>query len=265
MAFYGSQEPWSPTVGGLQLYNSTSKIDKTSINFSMWKTTIRISIVPAIETGTDEAPRYDYKNAVNIWLTPQKAKTFAMILKNFKENPDKYSNYGVATSQAIITVDKSDTFGHPNRGPVISIRRVSEEGNVELSYSYECNIEGMSAIVGFNVNNPKSFTQDTELFQNVELDCIINQLEKYFDAMTNATAFSVVNQVYPYLDKIAAKLSVDLSGNIARKTNNNSGFFGGGTFGSGPSVGSTNQSVISTGVSQSYDASALKKLVEGAD
>lgn len=265
MAYYGAQEPWSPTVSGIALFNPTSKIDKTSINFSMWKSTIRISIIPAIESGTDEAPRYDFKNGVHIWLTPPKAKQFAQILRGFKEDPDTYDKFGVPTSQAIITVDKPSNFGHPDRGPVISIRRVSETGNVELSYSYECNIDGTSAIVGFNPSNPKAFTQDTKHFQNIEIDAIITQLEQYYLAMTNSMAFSVLNQLYPYLDRIAAKLAVDLSGNVRRSGNN--GFFGNGTqgFQSGPSVGSTNNSMITSSMSgQTYDASALRKMVEDA-
>lgn len=267
MAYYGAQEPWSPTVSGIALFNPTSKIDKTSINFSMWKSTIRISIIPAIESGTDEAPRYDFKNGVHIWLTPPKAKQFAQILRGFKDDPDTYDKFGVPTSQAIITVDKPDNFGHPGRGPVISIRRVSETGSVELSYSYECNIDGTSAIVGFNPANPKSFTQDTAHFQNVEIDAIITQLEQYYLAMTNATAFAVINQLYPYLDRMASKLAVDLSGNVRRSGSN--GFFGsgGGTsqgFQSGPSVGSTNNSVLASTSGQTYDASALRKMVEDA-
>lgn len=271
MAYYGAQEPWTPTVSGIALFNSTSKIDKTSINFSMWKGTIRVSIIPAIESGTDEAPRYDFKNGVHIWLTPPKAKQFAQILRGFKEDPDTYDKFGVPTSQAIITVDKPDNFGHPDRGPVISIRRVSETGTVELSYSYECNIDGTSAIVGFNPANPKSFKQDTEHFQNVEIDAIITQLEQYYLAMTNAFAFSVLNQMYPYLDRMAAKLAVDLSGSNIRRSSNG-GFFAGSNgltagsqgFQSGPSVGSTNQSVIANTSGQTYDASQLRKMVEGA-
>ena len=267
MAYFGAApEPWSPTVSGIALFNSTSKIDKTSISFSMWKSTIRVSIIPAIESGTDEAPRYDFKNAVHIWLTPPKAKQFAQILRGFKEDPDTYDNFGVPTSQAIITVDKPSTFGHPDRGPVISIRRVDESGNVELSYSYECNIDGTSAIVGFNPANPKSFKQDTEHFQNVEIDAIITQLEQYYLAMTNATAFSVLNQMYPYLDRIAAKLSVDLSGNVRR--GGGPGFFGNGnnqSFQSGPQVGAANTSAIANPSGQMYDASNLRKMVEGAE
>ena len=267
MAMYGGSEVWSPTVSGIALFNSTSKIDKTSIAFSMWKTTIRISIIPAIESGGDEAPRYDYKNGVHIWLTPSKAKQFAQILAGFKDDPDTYDNFGVATNQAIITIDKPDTFGHPDRGPVISIRRVSEEGKVELSYSYECNIDGTSAIVGFNTDKPTEFKQDSSHFHNVEIDAIITQLEQYYLAMTNAHAFSVVNQIYPYLDRIAAKIGVDLTGGSTR-TSGRGGFFGnnsGNAFGNGPSVGSSNQSILANQSTQSYDASALKKLVEDID
>jgi hypothetical protein len=68
-------------------------------------------------------------------------------------------------------------------------------------------------------------------------------------------------------------MAVDLSGNLHRQQRSN-GFFAGGnggmgvgdtTFGSGPAIGSANQSIIANPTNQTYDASALKKLVEGAD
>lgn len=262
MAYMTNVEPWSPTVWGFSLFNPTSKIDKTSISFSMWKTTIKIGITPAIETAGDETPRYDYKNAVNIFLTPLKAYRFAQILRNFKKNPDKYNTFGIPTPQAIITIEKPEMFNHPDGGPVISIRRVDDQGNVELSYSYECNKDALASIVGFNSSNPKSFTQDTELSQDTEIDCIITQLEQYYYAMTNCQSFAVLQQIFPYLDKIAAKIGVDLSGYNKR----NSGFFVNNTgFNSGPAIGNSNQSILSTNPTQTYDASQFKNLVDDSN
>lgn len=261
---YNTSEPWSPSVYGFSLYNPSSKIDKTSIGFSMWKTTMKISITPAIESAGDELPKYDFKNAVNIFLTPLKAYRFAQILKNFKINPDKYNTFGIPTPLSIITVEKAESFGHPDGGPVISIRRVDENGNVELAYSYECNKDALASIVGFNPSSPKSFTQDTELSQDSEIDCIITQLEQYYYAMTNAQSFAVLNQMFPYLDKIATKIGVDLSGYNKRST---SGFFNNtqAQFNSGPSVGETNQSFLLNTSNQTYDASQFKSLINSDD
>lgn len=266
MAYYGNQDPWSPSVYGFSLFNSNSKIDKTCITFTMWKTTLKVSIIPAIESGADEAPRYDFKNSVSIWLTPLKAHRFAEILKGFKEDPNQYDNFGVATPQSIITVDKSETFGQPKRGPVISIRKVNEEGQVEASYSYECNIDGITSIVGFKNSNPKDFKQDTKHFQSTEVDAVIAQLENYYNAMTNCTAFSVLHQMYPYLDRIAAKIGVDLSGQSTRRSGG--GFFtNNNAFDTGKSLGGTGsqRNVVAQSSNQQYDASALKKLVEGQE
>jgi len=257
---YNSTEPWSPTVYGFSLFNPTSKIDKTSISFSMWKTTMKVSITPAIESPGEELPKYDFKNAVSIFLTPLKAYRFAQILKNFKKDPNKYNTFGIPTPLSIITVEKAEAFNQPDGGPVISIRRVDDNGNVELAYSYECNKDALASIVGFNPASPKNFTQDTELSQDSEIDCIITQLEQYYYAMTNTQAFAVLNQMFPYLDKIATKMGVDLSGYNKRSTsgffNNNSGF------NSAPTVGQTNQSMILNPSAQTYDASQFKTLID---
>lgn len=253
-------EPWSPSVYGFSLYNPTSKIDKTSIGFSMWKTTMKVSITPAIESTGDEMPKYDYKNSVSIFLTPLKAYRFAQILRNFKKDPDKYNTFGIPTPLSIITVEKADSFNHSDGGPVISIRRVDDNGNVELAYSYECNKDALSSIVGFNPSSPKNFKQDTELSKDSEIDCIITQLEEYYYAMTNAQSFAVLHQMFPYLDKIASKLGVDLSGTNKR---NASGFFNNTQgFATGPTIGQANQSILMNQPSQTYDATQFKNLID---
>lgn len=250
---------FSPTVySGFTLYNPTSKIDKTSMSFSMWKSTLKISIVPVIETESgNDVPKYDYKNSISIYLTPIKAHLFAEILKAFKTNPTKYTNYGISTPQSIITVDVPKTFGKDYNGTVISIRRVGENGNIEASYSYECSSDNFSAVVGFNAKNPKEFTNDTEIFKNEEIDAIIHQLNSYYEAMSNANSFATLNILYPYLDKIAAKLGVDLSATIRKPS---TGFFSNNNNYMSPNanvtVGQMNQQSM-------YNASQLQNLVSG--
>lgn len=274
------QDQFSPTVyGGFTLYNPTSKVDKTALSFSMWKSVIRISIIPVIETESiNDIPRYDFKNSISIFLTPIKAHLFAQILEKFKVEPDRYNNYGITTPQSIISISR--VTGSDNKGisnPVVSIRKVNEEGNVEMSYSYECNNDSFTSIVGFNVNKPKDFKQDTEIFRTAEIDAIIMQLETYYQAMTNATAFSVLNTMYPYLDRLSTKLGVDLSGNNnPRKgngffTNSGTGFNNNNNMntqqqqrylGNTTDQSSNPKPIHYTSQQQTYDASQLRSLVE---
>lgn len=220
-----STQKFSPTLNsGYNLYNPTSKIDKTSLSFSMWETTLKISIIPVIDSASNDYPKYDYKSASSIFLSPIKAHLFAQVLSKFKENPDEYNNVGISSPQAIITVEKPDRFGYPKGGPVITIRKLREDGALESSYSYECNYESFSAITGFNVDDPKNFQKNIEMFKDAELDAIINQLESYYKAATNAGAFTTLKAIYPYMDKIACKLGVDLSSSNYRDSKS-PGFF----------------------------------------
>ena len=43
---------------------------------------------------------------------------------------------------------------------------------------------------------------------------MITQLDSYYQAMSNSYAFSTIDNMYPYLDKIASKLGVDLNSNL---------------------------------------------------
>lgn len=261
MSFNQNDNTFSPSVySGISLFNPLSKIDKTMLTFSMWKTTLKISIVPAIETeAMDNTPKYDYKNSISIYLTPIKAHLFAKILMAFKENPTKYTNYGISTPQSIITVDTPKTFGKDYPGTIISIRKVGETGTVEASYSYECSSENFSAVVGFNAKNPKEFTQDSEIFKNEEIDAIINQLEMYYKAMTNAQSFATLNVLYPYLDKLASKMGVDLSNSNKRPS-------GGGFFTNQNTYMNANANVTLGQMSPQqnmYDGGQLQSLVSG--
>ena len=81
---YGNQNQVSPTLYGYSLFNKESTVDKTMMSFSMWKTTIKLAIYPLIESDDDQI-KYDRKNGIAIYLTPQKAMMFALLLKEFRD------------------------------------------------------------------------------------------------------------------------------------------------------------------------------------
>ena len=67
---------YCPTVYGAVFSNKNSEIDKTSLSFSMWQKTIKITIAPLIET-IDGDVKVDYKGSIGAFLSPTKAYIFS--------------------------------------------------------------------------------------------------------------------------------------------------------------------------------------------
>ena len=229
---YGNQNQISPTLYGYSLFNKESTIDKTMMSFSMWKTTIKMAIYPLIESDDDQI-KYDRKNGIAIYLTPQKAMMFAQILKEFRDkwqtdDLKKVDNSGIVSGQSLVAVCSPQFFNKDSKttGPSIVVRRVTDDGHVEASYAYECKVNFYNAIKDYDEKTGK-YKQDFAQFNNVELDTIIMQLESYFSAMTNTVAFTVAESLYPTLDKIASKLGVDLNSNYNGGQYKSNSYFGG--------------------------------------
>lgn len=131
-----NDQKFSPTVAGISFANKMSTVDKTLLRFSMWKTTLKISIYPIIENGADDDKvSFDFSNGVSIYLVPAKALMFAQILEDYKENRSQ-ADIGVAAGQGLITVANPKAFGKDPKdtGTIICIRRVNKNGQVESSY-----------------------------------------------------------------------------------------------------------------------------------
>lgn len=230
---YTNSTQYSPTVQGIACFNGNSVVDKTMISFSMWKTTIKISIYPLIESSSDgnsyanDQPKYDRKNALSIYLTPNKAHMFAELLKKFKQDPASVYGKGVPSGQNMISIEdptNPNGMNKPAGNPCIVIRKINNEsGMVESTYAYELSDELSIVIEDYNPNTG-AFTKNLDLFKNHEVDMIILQLEQYAMAMTNAQAFAVNEVIYPHMEKLASKLGVDLSNNSYSSYRNTSYF-----------------------------------------
>jgi glycosyltransferase involved in cell wall biosynthesis len=147
------------------------------------------------------------------------------ILKKYKTDPEKYNNWGVASGSAYISVINPRSIKPEADGfAIINIRRISAEGVVEASYSYEVKSgNSYNAVIGFD-EKKGTFKQDFETYAGVELDLIITQLEEYAKAMSNTIAFTVTHNQYDYLDKIAQKVGADFSGGYQTQYRNQSYF-----------------------------------------
>lgn len=211
---YSNQQNMNtPNIYGFSFYNKESTVSKTMLQFSMWKTTLKIAIYPLIESDSDEV-KYDRKNGCAIFLVPAKAKMVSDILKGFKSDPKKFNGLSIPAGQGLISIVSGDYFGKKDAGPCIVIRKVNGgTGQVELSYAFEIRQKLYNVVTSFDEKTGK-FEQSFDQFKDLDLDMMIAQLDAYYHAMTNAYAFSTIDNLYPYLDKIASKMGVDLNSNF---------------------------------------------------
>lgn len=226
MAYLNNQTQNTPSVSGYAFFNKESGVDKTMLSFNMWKTTIRASIYPLIESENDDQVKYDRKGGISIYLSPFKAAMFAELIRKFMKDPQAYSGKGVPSGQALITIEDpsiAEGFNKPGANPLIVIRKINPEGGVEMCYAYETNKDFYAVIEKYNQNTGE-FVKNTEEFKQLELHLIARQLETYCEAMGNSIAFAVNEQTFQHLDKIANKLGVELLSSYSSSYKSNSYF-----------------------------------------
>ena len=217
-----TRESYRPSLYGVAFRNETSTaVDRTMISFSMWASTIKVSIYPLVEDTLNNAMTPDFDAGGSIWLTPSKAMMFAGVIKKFTDeliqNPDKknsYSGWSVSTKQGLIGI--YDKFDMNSTGPCIVLKKVNVNGKVESSYAYETKIDYYDIISEFNEAD-SSFKRNTTEYQFIELMMIANQLNDYSRASNNAYAFAVadslaynLNQLHENIVRIGKNMGIDM-------------------------------------------------------
>ena len=108
------------------------------------------------------------------------------------------------------------------------IRKIDENGNIGSTYAYEFKPEYHYAISNFDSTNS---THDKDYFDNLEIEQFKHLLEDYYNSMTNALAYTVVNSLRFDMSRINTKLTdiAEANGisyaNRAGNGNNRSSFF----------------------------------------
>lgn len=210
-----------------RMNNAESKVDATCMTFRFWRTNLCLGIFPRKNTGNDEVS-FDMDNGITIYLSHTKARMFMNELKHFLEDPVAYNAVGVTSGAAAITISNGSEYGKNN--PVITIRKVDENGSVIASFAYEVKTDYYFAIRNYDGTN---YDEEKDEYKYIEIEQLITVLDEYVKASTNATAFSVASQqVYPLnridnkVEAIAQSLGVELrSGNGNQHKYNNSTFF----------------------------------------
>jgi len=245
---------FDPTVySAYRMNNAESAIDPTCLTFRFWKNNLCIGIFPRKNTGGDEV-QFDMDNGITIYLSHTKARILADELKKYLQNPVAYNGAGVPSGQAAISISNGAEYG--KNADVLTIRKVNDNGEVAASFAYEFKRDYHFSIRGYI---GESFTKVYEDYQKIEIEQVITVLEEYYKAITNAVAFTVMDQrkfsaarTENKIDSIAAALGVETnrSSGGQRRYNNNSYFNG--------NNGGSNNSSYSSGVA--YGTASLEDI-----
>lgn len=210
-----------------RMNNAESKIDATCLTFRFWKTNLCISIFPKKNTGNDEIS-FDMDNGITIYLSHSKARILKNEIELFLKDPVAYNSVGVPSGQAAITISNGSEYGKDN--PVITIRKVSDTGEVVASFAYEFKRNYYYSIRNYD---GKKYDQCFDDYQNIEIEQLVTLLDEYIKAVTNATAFTVldqrkysINRIENKINSIAEVLGVDLpkAGSSGQRKYNSSFF-----------------------------------------
>lgn len=215
------------TVYGYRLNNAESKIDATCMSFRYWKSNLIVSIFPRKNTGNDEVS-FDMDNGISIYLSHTKARILKNEFERFLADPVSFNSVGVPSGQAVITISNGVEYG--KNTPVVTIRKISETGEVLSSFAYEFKQDYHFSIRNFD---GKNFDKVFDDYQTIEIEQFITVLDEYIKAATYAVSFTVMDQrqysatrMENKIDAIAANLGVEMpkAGSGQRRYSNSSYF-----------------------------------------
>jgi hypothetical protein len=210
-----SKKDYQPMVySAYKMNNAESTVDQTSVSFTFWNGMLKISIAPR-KPGNEIS--FDFDNAAVIYLNHTKARILENEILSFMADPIGHNNAGVPSGTGLITISNGQDYGV--ECPCLVIRKINQEnGNVESSYAYQIK---QSYYYGINNYSEKdgSFNKDMESYNLIELQQLLCLLHEYYTAMTNAVAYTVIDQnkydvsrVNTKLELIGEKLGVTFSG-----------------------------------------------------
>jgi hypothetical protein len=203
---------YSPTVySAYGLSNIESKVDQTKLSFSYWQGLLKISLAAQKPTKGDDV-QFDYENAISIYLNHTKARILFDEIAAFQANPSAYNNVGIASGAGLISLSNGKEFGVTT--PCLVIRKIdTETGSTVSSYAYEFKTDYHYAVRNYEES---SNDYDKVYHNSIELEQLKTLLFTYFEAMSGAMAYSIIDamkydnsRTHTKLDSICDKLGID--------------------------------------------------------
>ena len=223
-----NKTPELTVYSSYRMNNAESEIDPTCLTFRFWKNNICIGIFPKKNTGNDEI-QFDMDDGITIYLSHTKARILANEIRLFLKDPVTYNACGIPSGQAVITISNGSEYG--KNAPTLTIRKLNNNNEVAASFAYQFKTDYHFAIRNYDGKNFDTVYDD---YKNIEIEQMLTVLDEYCAAMTNAVAFSVLdqrkysaNRLENKIDAIASSLGVEIksgSSNGQRRYNSSSHF-----------------------------------------
>lgn len=210
--------------------NTRSTVDPTRIRYGFWNKTLKIEVIPIASRADDGKVNWDFKNSMTAYLTHTKAYILACEIRKFLEDPIKYNSSGIISNETLVTISNGSEFG--TEGYFLVLRKVNKEtGATVSSYSYQFNTANTyNSVRNYDEKEGKLETEFEE-YSTLEIQQLLAILDNYVNAMTYATAYSVVDasdynyyQMMDTLEAIAANLGVSTGSGGSRSSSGRSVF-----------------------------------------
>lgn len=237
------QQVRRPTVNaGYAFSNPMSLVDPTRLSASFWNKMLKLKIVPRVDNGNKEEIVWSKDQDIAVHLTHIKAAMLANEIRNFIKDPISFNSSGVLSNETLVTISNGTEFGAS--GVYLVIRKLKlDTMETVSSYSYEFNSNFHHSIRNYNEESA-SFDKSFDDYTILELEQLLILLDNYVAAISNAIAYTVVDQLDYRMNRTddmikscASALGVEQGGGYNKqqstrkiqKSNNSSFGTGGGT------------------------------------
>jgi hypothetical protein len=202
-------------------YNTANKdgVDPSLLGYTFYNGMLKLTISPAKPESGDKVS-YDHENAAVAWLTHTKARMlYDQIQKVLK---GEIENGGVSTgSDGLVRFIDGKELGI-NKYCLI-INKINEEGQVLSAYAYEFKANHF-AVENFD---PKDAKHKKQYYNTLEVEQLCDLLKSYYESMSGAVAYSVMDAFRfttdtnnTKLDLIMSKLGVEYKHGTTSRSNN---------------------------------------------
>lgn len=176
-------------------------VDPSALSFSFFRNLLKIQISPKLTNPSGDR-MWDHENAANVYLTHTKARMLRdqidLVLSG------KAFNGGVNSgADSLISFSNGKEVNTTNY--CLIIRKIDQStGAVTSTYVYEFKTDYHYAISDFDA---ASANYEKIFFNSLEIEQFKDLLEQYYLAMTNSTAYSVINNMRFDMSRINTKLN----------------------------------------------------------
>lgn len=186
--------------------NKDSEIDPSAIGYSFYNRMLKLTISPLKMSSNSDKVSYDHENAAIVWLTHTKARLLHDAIQKVLNG--EVSNVGVPTgTEGFVRFSDGKELGVNNYCLIIN-KINNETGEITGGYAYEFKSKHHYHVEDFNPNNA---SHKKVYNNNLEVQQLLDLLKTYYEAMTGATAYSVIDAMRFTTDSQNTKMDLVMS------------------------------------------------------